>query len=169
MKKYFLTMAVIAIFAIGFAASDDTSSTSSSSSSQPKQEESHEFFEPGYSYSAKYSYHIYKQNMTHDINLKIWKDGTAEIHVLWKDQYDQGENKGEVEIKKKSGSHKDVYATWYEIKRCPVMSYTMPSFYVDEKGNIYILHVNGFDSLDNIYEAIATGNCIVGKFTKNSF
>ena len=37
MKKYFLTMAVMAIFAIGFAASDEESSSSSNSTEQ-KQE-----------------------------------------------------------------------------------------------------------------------------------
>ena len=37
MKKYFWTMAVIAVFAIGFAASDDESSSSSSTDSEKKE------------------------------------------------------------------------------------------------------------------------------------
>lgn len=43
MKKYFLTMAVMALFAIGFAASDeDESSSSSSSSPKPQIEQKQE-------------------------------------------------------------------------------------------------------------------------------
>ena len=37
MRKYYLTLIVIAVFAFGFAASDDSSSTSSSYQEQPKQ------------------------------------------------------------------------------------------------------------------------------------
>jgi len=42
MKKYFLTMVVMAIFAIGFTASDEESSSSNSSSSTPQVEEKQE-------------------------------------------------------------------------------------------------------------------------------
>lgn len=42
MKKYFLTMAIMAIFAIGFAASDEESSSDNSSPTEQKQETAEE-------------------------------------------------------------------------------------------------------------------------------
>ena len=42
MKKYFLSIAVMAIFAIGFAASDETESSISSSNSSPQTEQKQE-------------------------------------------------------------------------------------------------------------------------------
>lgn len=180
MRKYFMTMAVMAVFAIGFAASDDTDSSSSSSSyssPQPEPKKEHEFFENGYAYSTVYTVRYAQgyggHNLTNYFNLKMYKDGTKEVTF----SYDPGTGRGrsqerteKFEIKKRSGSSRDIYATWYEIE------WTYDYFvgndyrrsaehlYVDEKGNIIELGVNG--NSKDIYEAISTGDCIFGKFTK---
>lgn len=61
MKKYFLTMAVMAIFAIGFAASDEEGSSSSNSTEQ-KQEKIDKMMKEAYaeSKSTAMSYTYYQ-------------------------------------------------------------------------------------------------------------
>lgn len=86
MKKYFLTMVVMAVFAIGFAASDDTSSSSSSSShssSKPEQKEEHEFFEPGHTYISnemRVAFSIYEQY--HKYEMTLYKDGSMDLKEI---------------------------------------------------------------------------------------
>lgn len=92
MKKYFLTMAVMTVFAIGFAASDDTDSSSkssysssSSSSYSSSQPEKHEFFEPGHTYisneirvpfSSVIQYKKYE--------MTLYKDGSLDLKVTYR-------------------------------------------------------------------------------------
>lgn len=161
MKKYLFTMIVMAVFAIGFAASDDTGSSSSSSysSSQPRQKEEHEFFENGYTYSADYSVHRQQGYgggvVHHNYLLKIYNDGTKELTY----NYGTIKKTAECKIEKRSISKRDVSATWYEINGGG--EYKI----VDEEGYIYELYVSD-DTSKEIQEAVASKTCRFGKFRK---
>lgn len=83
MKKYFLSMLVMALFAMGFAASDEYETSSSSTSSQQSSGGTNEFtFERGKTYECDYYQRWdvikgvlvkYKIQMFNDGTVKIWK------------------------------------------------------------------------------------------------
>ena len=187
MKKFFWTLAVIAIYAIGFAASDEekssgndtTEKNSSESITEPpkniKKEEPKEFFENGYKYSTSFRVRRnegYGISCNYKYIIKIFKDGTKEISCV--NQTDDGspatQGTHSCSIDKKSGSYRDVAATWYEIKYESSTSwggkvhYGESTIYVDEEGNVIMLNENGNNK--DIYEAIATKDCRYGKLKK---
>lgn len=126
--------------------------------------ESSDFFEKGYVYSASYSIHRnrgYGLSGSYNYKIKIYNDGTTEMLASSVIE-DIGTNEPQMyscEIKKESSSYRDVSVSWYEVKWD-----RSSKIYVDERGNIIELGVNGNNK--DIYEAIATGDCVFGKFTK---
>lgn len=135
----------------------------------------HEFFENGYKYSASFRVDRkqgYGISCNYQYVIRIYNDGTKEISAS--NQTDNGspstQGTNPCKINKKSESYKDVYAKWYEVTfdygatiggRYCISSVTI---YVDENGNVIMLHENGNDK--NIQEAISTNDCVFGKFSK---
>lgn len=167
MKKYFLTMATVALFAIGFAASDDDESSNNENSNstaqteqqvaqmEPKEEKQEEkeqekLFAPGNSYISnkfempfalglrQFELTMYNDG-TYDMKETIYLDG--EVKVL------ESDNKWE----KKTESRKDIVRTWYKLKKSSLL--------VDEDGKIYV--VSGSNS-----EHEAVGKECLGTFRK---
>lgn len=132
------------------------------------------FFEGGYRYTA--SYRINRKegwgiSANYNYTLDIYKDGTTEIQFKRQaDGFPEEHDTQECKIEKKSNSYKDVAATWYEITWTHGSTYggnyhiVHNIIYADEKGNIIHLGENGNDK--DIHQAIATGDCIFGKFEK---
>lgn len=149
-------------------------SSSKEQTDETKQEVSHAFFENGYRYTA--SYRINRQqghgiSCNYNYTIEIYKDGTTEItDESNADGFENPTVTRECKIEKKSNSYKDVAATWYEITWDYGSSYGgkftthHAMLYVDEKGNIIHLHENG--NQKDIHQAIASGDCIFGKFNK---
>lgn len=130
-----------------------------------KQEENHQdFFENGYEYSASYRINRekgYGLSASYKYKIKIYNDGTTEIveEIVGDEFPGHPSSLYDCKIDKKSESYRDVAATWYEVKFNS--SYML---YVDEYGNIIELNVNGNNK--TIQEAIASGDCRFGKFSK---
>ena len=147
MKKYFLTMAVMAVFAIGFAASDDESSntnTSTSAVSEKKEEvKPNVFFEPGYTYVSNgvklgwttcdiYAYY----------EMKIYKDGT--VDVKYRQEYPNHEYEdftvtSECEMTRFYESKRDIVRKGYNIDGSYVHNGRSQGlhFGVDDEGHIW--------------------------------
>ena len=119
MKKYFLTMAVMALFAIGFAASDEEESSNSSNneSSKPQTEQKQEteaerkarekkekedkikeILKEGYEYGKKqgmqFTYYQECQKHFCDWHFTPSTDEQMEIFRQYKEQYDKGFEEG---------------------------------------------------------------------------
>lgn len=176
MMKYFYSILVIVIFAIGFMASDADDNSgggdggNDSNQQEVKQENDsnqqeikHEFFENGYKYYASFRVNIERGwgvSCNYTYIIRIYDDGTKVISRI---TLPDGGSLGSSEtyscnIEKKSSSYGDVSVTWYKVE------FTEDSFYVDEDGNVIILGVNG--DIKTIQEAISTQDCIFGKFSK---
>lgn len=180
MKKYLLSMAVLALFAIGFAASDEDEASVDNNSNESVQnkEVKHDFFEKGYKYTT--SYRIKREkgwgiSANYNYTITIYKDGTKEI--IFKEKPD-GEfplvsGTEDCEINKRSSSYKDVAATWYEVSWTYLSSYggklqnVHVRLIVDENGNVISPGENG--KTREIHQAIANRDCIFGRFSKQSF
>ena len=177
----FLVLCFIFMKCVGNDSSNRQSYSSSSTRTEQKQEQkkeliqNHEFFENGYKYSTSFRVSRkqgYGISCNYQYVIRIYNDGTKEIST--KNQTDDGspstQGTNPCKINKKSESYKDVYAKWYEVtfdhgttlggKYC-ISSNTI---YVDENGNIIMLHENGNNK--NIQEAISTKDCVFGKFRK---
>ena len=134
--------------------------------SEPKkQEEVHQdFFEKGYEYSASFRINRkqgYGLSANYKYSLKIYNDGTTEIveEIVGDEFPGHPSELYKCNIDKKSESYRDVAASWYEVK-----FKDSDKLYVDNEGNIIILRVNGNDK--TIQEAITSGDCRFGKFSK---
>lgn len=182
-KKYAWAVAIgsfMAIFVtIGSSAPDREENSSKITEKQhvekPKQEVKKVFFEKGYKYST--SYRVRRNqgcgiSCNYQYVLKMFNDGTKEISASCKTDDGSPATYGthSCEIEKKNDSYRDVSATWYEITFTSGYSWggryhtSNNTIYVDEDGNIIMLGENG--NTKNIYEAIATKDCIFGKFKK---
>ena len=157
MKKFFLTFSVVALFAIGFTASDDDSSNNESASSATQTEqveqgqeekleikqEEEKLFQPGNSYiSNKIAYN--GGNSTEQYELNIYKDGTFEL----KESYRHSDGSGvdyehEGKWKKNTESRKDIVRTWYTINSDHAKNDFRhgTKILIDEDGRIY--HAQG--------------------------
>lgn len=149
MKKYFWTLSVMALFAIGFAASDDDESSNNESSSsvtqteqveqaQEKKEEE-KFFQPGNSYiSNKIAYNEGHSTVQYELNM--YKDGTFELKEYYRHS-DGGGGDYEYEDRweKKTESRKDIVRTWYIINSDHAKNDFRhgTKILVDEDGHIY--------------------------------
>ena len=157
----------------------ETEITKKEESNVPKQAEKKEIpkvlFENGYQYSTSFRVNRkegYGISCNYKYIIKIFKDGTKEISFV--NQTDDGSPSTQgtysCSIDKKSGSYRDVAATWYEIKYKSSTSwggkvhYGESTIYVDEEGNVIMLNENGNNK--DIYEAIATKDCRYGKLKK---
>lgn len=169
MKKYLFTFLVLALFAVGFAASDEDGSSNSSSSTEQattekkKEEIQHDFFERGYEYSASYRVNRkqgYGLSAHYSYKIKIYNDGTTEIveEIIGDEFPGHPSELYTCSINKKSESYRDVAATWYDVE------FHNGRLYVDNSGNIILLHENGNNK--TIQEAITSGDCRFGKFSK---
>ena len=180
MKKYLLSVIVLAIFALGFAASDEDESSVGNDSNESVQnkEVKHDFFENGYKYTT--SYRIKREkgwgiSSNYDYTITIYKDGTKEIKFKQKadGEYPLVSGTEDCKIIKKSSSYKDVAATWYEVSWTYLSSYggkihnTPEIIIVDENGNVISPGENGKAS--EIHQAIANRDCIFGRFSKQPF
>lgn len=116
MKKYFLTMATIALFAVGFAASDEEESSSNESSAiqteqkqeteaerkarekREKEEKIKEILKEGYEYGKEqgmqYTYYQECQKHFCDWHFTPSTDEQMEIFRQYKEQYDKGFEEG---------------------------------------------------------------------------
>ena len=108
MKKYFLTMATIALFAVGFAASDEEESSSNESSATQteqkqeteaeKEEKIKEILKEGYEYGKEqgmqYTYYQECQKHFCDWHFTPSTDEQMEIFRQYKEQYDKGFEEG---------------------------------------------------------------------------
>ena len=176
-KKYAWTTAIVSFLIVGGAIGastdeeGDRQASSESSSNQTEKKESHQvFFENGHKYSTSFRITDDFGNTTnYNYVIKLFKDGTKEISMPNKGEDWSAEANGthSCTIEKKSGSYRDVSATWYEVHfsyytsiggKYPKINEVI---YVDEGGNVVIPSNN-----KNIYEAIATKDCIYGKFKK---
>lgn len=142
----------------------------SRSSSKDAEEIHKDFFESGYKYSTSYGYTYNGRTYNYKYIIRIFNDGTEEISIPETQIYDpEGCGTKECSIEKKSDSYRDVSATWYEVEFN--YSYDFNGKHnnvkkilnIDEHGNIIIL---GLGKDKNIYEAVATNDCIYGKFKK---
>ena len=133
---------------------------------QGKQEEVHrDFFEKGYEYSATFRVNRkqgYGLSANYKYKLKIYNDGTTEIveEIIGDEFPGHPAELYTCKIDKKSESYRDVAANWYEVK-----FHNNDMLHVDNDGNIIILRVNGNDK--TIQEAVTSGDCRFGKFSKN--
>ena len=154
MKKYFWTMAVMAVFAIGFAASDDESSNTSTSTSAVSEKEQtvseteeevkpKVFFEPGYTYVSN---GVKLRWTTCDIyayyEMKIYKDGT--VDVKYRQEYPNHEYEdftvtSECKMVKFYESKRDVVREGYNISGSYVYGGRSQglNFGVDMEGHIW--------------------------------
>lgn len=165
MKKYFLTMATVALFAVGFAASDEEESSSNESPAtqteqqaaqvEPNEEEQEEkvqekLFAPGNSYISNKFEMPFALGLR-QFELTMYNDGTYEIkETIYLDgevKVLESDNKWE----KKTESRKDIERTWYKLKKNGLL--------VDEDGKIYV--VSGSNS-----EHEAVGKECLGTFRK---
>lgn len=136
-------------------------------SDEPKKQEEvhHDFFEKGHEYSASYRVSRkqgYGLSANYEYKIKIYNDGTTEIvEEIRGDEFAGHPSElYKCEIEKKSESYRDVAATWYEVK-----FNRSSKLYVDDGGNIILLHENGNNK--TIQEAITSGDCRFGKFSKS--
>lgn len=133
---------------------------------EPKKQESihHDFFEKGYEYSASYRISRkqgYGLSANYKYKIKIYNDGTTEIveEIIGDEFPGHPSELYKCKIDKKSESFRDVAATWYEVK-----FNGSNKLYVDNDGNIISLYENGNNK--TIQEAISSGDCKFGKFSK---
>jgi hypothetical protein len=124
-KKYAWTTAIVSFLIVGGAIGastdeeGDRQASSESSSNQTEKKESHQvFFENGHKYSTSFRITDDFGNTTnYNYVIKLFKDGTKEISCV--NQTDDGspatQGTHSCSIDKKSGSYRDVAATWYEI------------------------------------------------------
>lgn len=176
MKKYFMTMATIALFAIGFAASDEEESSNSSSSSEPQteqkqeseaerqardQKEEEKYFQPGNSYISSEIRNIDFPEATTQYELSMYNDGTFELLETYRDNGNvTAEYEFEGKWEKKTESRKDILRTWYEIGSDHAKNNFKHGtrILVDENGKIY------YYSGKSAHEAV--GGESVGSFRK---
>lgn len=171
MKKniWIMTIAVLAVFGIGFAASDDSDNPEDPEKKSIVQKKQ-EFFEPGYMYSASYKVNAlpgHGQEPTNEsYKIKIYNDGTREIVAsvtIANGKYEKrAPLKYSCTIEKRNESYRDISATYYHIQ------YQNGGIDVDEDGNIYNMSV--CDCKKDKLEVISTRDKkhIVGKFSKTS-
>lgn len=155
MKKYLFTMAVMALFAIGFAASDEEDNSSESSSTPSlnesesldveKKEEvkSKSFFEPGHTYvSNRIKLKFTVCDIFAHYEMKLYNDGT--VDVTYKQEYPNHEYEDftvtvECKMKKYSESKRDILRSGYNINGTYVQGGVSQGldFGVDMEGHIY--------------------------------
>ena len=118
MKKYFMTMAVLTIFAIGFAASDEDSSDSSISNSKPQVEE--------------------KQETEAERYEREQKEREEKKQELAKDAYDSGYHTGftftsaQYYSANKEGLARKNYTTWHGVPK------------TDEEKELYNIYIENY-------------------------
>lgn len=165
---------IVAVFlAIGVFSSDDNDREATSDTSfqqAEKKDSSQDFFENGHKYSTTFRItDEFGHTTNYNYVIKLFNDGTKEISMPNKGEDWSSEANGthSCTIEKNSGSYRDVYASWYEVHYSYYTSIggkhpqINEVIYVDENGNVVIP-----TNKKNIYEAIATKDCIYGKFKK---
>ena len=154
MRKYFWTLSVMALFAIGFTSSDENEGSNNKSSSSVTQteqveqtqeeieevKEEEKLFQPGNSYiSNKISYSGGYNNSTIQYELSIYKDGTFELRESYR--HDEGgvDYEYEGKWKKNTESRKDIVRTWYTISSDHAKNDFRhgTKILIDEDGRIY--------------------------------
>ena len=165
MKKYLFTMVVMAVFAIGFAASDEeekssnevaakeSSSESKTETEEIKKEEPKDFFEKGCKYETG-SYRVVDFNYSYA--LTYYNDGTAELTKYCKcvtGEYNDETEVFECKITKHEESKRDVLKKWYGISGKKKGSNLVIHLLVDEQGRgIEIAMLDTKDGYDYIGE-----------------
>ena len=153
MKKYFMTVATIALFAIGFAASDEDESSNSSFSSESQteqkqesdaerqareQKEEEKYFQPGNSYISN-AIDEDNNGSVYQYEISMYNDGTFELKEIIR--YDGNEDVYEHEGKweKNTESRKDITRTWYDINSDHAKNNYKHGTHIliDENGKIY--------------------------------
>ena len=147
MKKYLFSMAVLALFAVGFAASDDessnTSTTTSADSEKKEEVKPKVFFEPGYTYVSN---GVKLKFTTCDIyayyEMKIYKDGTVDVKYRQKypnHEYEDFTVTSECKVKLVYESKRDIVREGYNISGSYIHNgerYGL-NFGVDMEGHIW--------------------------------
>jgi len=159
MKKYLFTMVVMAVFAIGFAASDEEEIESSSEpkieTEEIKKEEPKDFFEKGCKYETG-SYRVV--NFNYSYALTYYNDGTAELTKYCKSVTGEFNDETEVfdcKITKHEESKRDVLKKWYGISGKQKGSNLVINLLVDEQGRGIETMSNPKDGYDSIGEEYA--------------
>lgn len=146
MKKYLFTMVVMAIFAIGFAASDDSSSEPQNQETQAKTKK---FFERGHTYVSNsrrvgdFNY-TYVLTLYDDYSTKLVKDMKC-INGMYNDEKDVYE----CSIEEFHESKYDVEKKWYRIDGEMKEKRRVITLIVDDKGRgveiVLSKNDNGYD------------------------
>lgn len=154
MKKYLFTMVVMAVFAIGFAASDEEKKTNNEvAEEEVMKEEPKDFFEKGCKYESG-SYRVGNFNYSYD--LSYYNDGTAELTQYCKSvtgEFDDKTQVYECKITKHQESKRDVLKKWYGISGKMKGSNIVIHLLVDEQGRgLEIAMLDTKDGYDYIGE-----------------
>ena len=174
MKKYFLTMATVALFAVGFAASDEEESSSNETPAtqteqqaaqvEPNEEEQEKkveekVFKPGNSYISNLISDY--NDVTVQYELSMYNDGTFELKESYRHSEGGIDYFYEDKWQKKTESRKDITKTWYCIdgKHARNDYGHGTKILVDEDGKIY-QPGGGYTEYD------AVGNECFGTFRK---
>lgn len=170
MKKYFMTMVVMAIFAIGFAASDEDSYNKESKAQEEQEQKmeieenkSDEFLEKGHTYkSSRFRVDLITGGACYcEYELKLYNDGSIDLietNTYPNHEFEDFTKTFECKIEKKEESKRDLKKIWYHIEGKSGNEVT--TLFVDRDGNVY--RYSGKDE----FEAIGDRNCYQTSFTK---